>query len=84
MIEFISLGGAASGKTISSDVGAAEKLSHIADINRLARSHKDVSIMFMDIVGERGGSRSLCAWIMVVSGEDHTCVDNACERKDRT
>ena len=28
---------------------------HIADINRLARSHKDVSIMFMDIVGERGG-----------------------------
>ena len=61
VIEFISLGGAASGPAhggetvISSHAGAAEKLSHMADINRLARSHKDVSIMFMDIVGEQGG-----------------------------
>ena len=81
VIEFISLGGGAAASpgegggvaaALSSAEGGAQKLtappSLSADaqaINRLARSHQDVSIMFMDIVGEKPGWGR---W------QDHICV----------
>ena len=80
VIEFISLGGGAAAgpgggggvaAASSSTEEAAQKLiaspSLCADaqaVNRLARSHQDVSIMFMDIVGEQGGG----GWITHVWG----------------
>ena len=55
---------------------------HIADINRLARSHKDVSIMFMDIVGEQGRPgrhiSHVCSewWVGVLPA--HTATSPSC------
>ena len=66
-------GGGGGAPASSSAEGAAQKLTPYAPpslstdaqaINRLARSHQDVSIMFMDIVGEQGGG----------GGAGHTCV----------
>ena len=98
VIEFISLGGGAAAgpggggvtAALSSAEGGAQKLSaappslsaDVQAINRLARSHQDVSIMFMDIVGEKpgGGGRIPLVWGRtggVAREMPQRCVHNA-------